>query len=232
MNGSLVSAATRQRVRDLATPVARGLGRLGLTPNALTVIGFLGTCVAAYAAATQAWVAAGILVLAFGIFDLFDGALARATGRATKLGAFLDSTFDRAGEAIVYVGVAIGCLANDFAVGAVLAATAMAAAFMVSYTRAKAESLGFTSGTGLTNVGLAPREVRTTVLAAGLVIAGLVGPVVDCYAIPESLRGCIWATARGEGATALAGTLGIITVLATLTAIQRILHVRAQSREG
>ena len=49
-----------------------------------------------------------MLVLAFGIFDLFDGTLARATGKATKLGAFLDSTFDRAGEAIVYLGIAAG----------------------------------------------------------------------------------------------------------------------------
>jgi CDP-diacylglycerol--glycerol-3-phosphate 3-phosphatidyltransferase len=158
VTGSFVSSATRQRVRDLATPIATALGRLGLTPNALTVIGFLGTCVAAFAAANQWWLAAGVLVLAFGIFDLFDGTLARATGRATKFGAFLDSTFDRAGEAIVYIGIAAGCLAAGFDLGAVLAASAMAAAFLVSYTRAKAESLGFTSGTGMANVGLAPRS--------------------------------------------------------------------------
>ena len=85
MSGSLVSPGTRQRVRDLATPVAKALGRLGLTPNALTLIGFIGTCLAALAAAFQLWLLAGLLVLAFGIFDLFDGALARATGRATKL---------------------------------------------------------------------------------------------------------------------------------------------------
>ena len=232
MTGSVVSPALRQRVRDLATPVAKGLGRLGLTPNALTMIGVLGTCVAAYAAATQAWLAAGILVLVFGIFDLFDGTLARATGRATKLGAFLDSTFDRAGEAIVYIGIAAGCLARGFNLGAVLAASAMAAAFMVSYTRAKSESLGFTPGTGMAAIGLAPREVRIAILALGMVVAGLVGPVVDCFADQESLRGCLWATSRGEGATALAVTLGLITILATITTVQRILHVRAQSREG
>jgi CDP-diacylglycerol--glycerol-3-phosphate 3-phosphatidyltransferase len=216
----------RQRVRDLATPVARLLGRLGLTPNALTVIGFLGTCVAAFASAQQAWLAAGILVLGFGIFDLFDGTLARATGRATKLGAFLDSTFDRAGEAIVYVGVAIGCIAGGFNAGAVLAATAMGAAFMVSYTRAKAESLGFTTGTGMANVGLAPREVRIAILVVGLVAAGLwsahqiwcvMGPC------PQPISG---------GILVLAGALALIAILATITTIQRTLHVRAQSREG
>jgi CDP-diacylglycerol---glycerol-3-phosphate 3-phosphatidyltransferase len=233
LNGSIVSPATRQRVRDLATPVARGLGRLGLTPNALTLIGFLGTCIAAYAAASRSWVAAGILVLVFGAFDLFDGTLARATGRATKLGAFLDSTLDRAGEAVVYIGVAIGCLQLDFTLGAILAAAAMGAAFMVSYTRAKAESLGFASGSGLTNIGLAPREVRIAILAIGLVLAGIAGPVVDCSnAAADQIRGCVHVTARGEGATAMTVTLGLITILATITTIQRILHVRAQSREG
>jgi CDP-diacylglycerol---glycerol-3-phosphate 3-phosphatidyltransferase len=233
MNGSIVSPATRQRVRDLATPVARGLGRLGLTPNALTIIGFLGTCVAAYAAANQWWLAAGILVLAFGIFDLFDGALARATGRVTKLGAFLDSTFDRAGEGIVYVGIAIGCLATQFNVGVVLAAAAMTASFMVSYTRAKAESLGFAPGTGLANIGFAPREVRLAILSIGLIVAAMVGPVIDCAEVPATtLRGCVWMTGRGEGATALTVTLGLIAFLAAVTAVQRTLHVRTQAREG
>jgi CDP-diacylglycerol--glycerol-3-phosphate 3-phosphatidyltransferase len=227
----------RQRVRDLATPVARALGRLGLTPNALTVIGFLGTCVAAFAAAGRWWLAAGILVLVFGIFDLFDGTLARATGRVTKLGAFLDSTFDRAGEAIVYVGIAAGCLAAGFDLGAILAASAMAAAFMVSYTRAKAEGLGFASGSGLASVGLAPREVRLAILALALIVAGALLQdgtlVVDCSIIPQdSLEDCLGDGVPLAAARVLALGLGAITILASITTLQRILHVRAQSREG
>jgi CDP-diacylglycerol--glycerol-3-phosphate 3-phosphatidyltransferase len=213
LNGSLVSPATRQRVRDVATPIARGLGRLGLTPNALTLIGFLGTCIAGYAAANQAWVAAGILVLVFGIFDLFDGALARATGRATKLGAFLDSTFDRAGEAVVYVGIAAGSIAGAYPQDALFAASALGASFLVSYTRAKSESLGFTAGTGMAAIGLAPREVRIVILAIGLILA------------PQVIGGM-------HGPAGMSGALGLITILATITTIQRILHVRAQSREG
>ena len=226
MTGSLVSPATRQRVRDLATPIATALGRLGLTPNALTLIGFAGTCVAALAAAWQWWLAAGVLVLVFGIFDLFDGALARATGRASKLGAFLDSTFDRAGEGIVYVGVAAGCLAAGFLDGAVLATAALAAASLVPYTRAKAESLGFATGSGMANVGLAPREVRLVILGLGLLGAGLLDPTL--VAFTYALDGGGLTTAG----TALAGALALITSLATITTIQRILHVRAQSREG
>jgi CDP-diacylglycerol---glycerol-3-phosphate 3-phosphatidyltransferase len=236
VTGSLVSPATRQRVRDLATPIATALGRLGLTPNALTMIGFLGTCVAAIAAANQWWLAAGVLVLAFGIFDLFDGTLARATGRATKLGAFLDSSLDRAGEGIVYIGIAAGCLAVGFSFGAIVAMTAMAGSFMVSYTRAKAESLGFSSGAGISNIGLAPREVRLAILSIGLMWTGLWPPLVAPERCTDSASGvqtCTYAlSAHPLGSNVLDVTLGLITILATLTTIQRILHVRAQSREG
>jgi hypothetical protein len=89
----------------------------------------------------------------------------------------------------------------------------MAAAFMVSYSRAKSESLGFSSGTGMANVGFAPREVRTVLLSLGLVIAGV---------IPATDVDTRWLV--------LVGTLGLIAVLATLTTIQRILFVYNQAR--
>jgi CDP-diacylglycerol--glycerol-3-phosphate 3-phosphatidyltransferase len=230
VTGSFVTPEARARVRGLATPVATALGRLGLTPNALTVIGFLGTCLAAFAAANQWWLAAGALVLVFGVFDLFDGTLARATGKVTTFGAFLDSTLDRAGEAIMYIGIALGCVAGFFDTGAVLAAAAMGAAFMVSYTRAKSESLGFTPGTGMANVGLAPREVRIAILVVGLFLTATSGAFVD----PACIGGgtCdIFMAPHVLGSTVLAATLGLITILATITAIQRILHVRTQARE-
>jgi CDP-diacylglycerol--glycerol-3-phosphate 3-phosphatidyltransferase len=236
VTGSIVSPGLRARVRDLATPIATALGAIGLTPNALTVIGFVGTGIAAIAAVYQQWVLAGVLLIAFGVFDLFDGALARATNRVSKLGAFLDSTFDRWGEGLVYVGIAWGCVEAGFTDGAVLAAAAMAAAFMVSYTRAKAESLGYASGSGLAAVGLAPREVRLVILAIGLVAAGIAGGVgpetlVTC---PANVGGCVdvLASLHRGGNGILGPTLGLITVLATVTTIQRILHVRAQAKEG
>jgi CDP-diacylglycerol--glycerol-3-phosphate 3-phosphatidyltransferase len=236
VTGSIVSPGLRARVRDLATPIATALGAIGLTPNALTVIGFVGTGIAAIAAVYQQWVLAGVLLIAFGIFDLFDGALARATNRVSKLGAFLDSTFDRWGEGLVYVGIAWGCVEAGFANGAVLAGAAMAAAIMVSYTRAKAESLGYASGSGLAAVGLAPREVRLVILAIGLVAAGIAGGVgpetlVTC---PANVGGCVdvLASLHSGGNGILGPTLGLITVLATVTTIQRILHVRAQAKEG
>jgi CDP-diacylglycerol--glycerol-3-phosphate 3-phosphatidyltransferase len=234
VNGSLVSPATRQRVRDLATPIAVALGRLGLTPNALTIIGFLGTSVAAAAAASQAWWVAGILVLVFGILDLFDGTLARATGRTSTFGAFLDSTLDRAGEAITYVGVAAGCLAAGFELGAVVAAAALGASSLVSYVRAKAESLAVAPPSGMASVGLAPREVRLALLAVGLLVAGVLGPVGPwTFVCPANqLVSCASPDAFQRGDLILGCALGLIAILATVTVVQRILQVRTQTREG
>jgi archaetidylinositol phosphate synthase len=236
VSGSLVSPELRTRVRGLAEPIARGFGRLGLTPNHLTLIGFGLAIVAAFAAASQDWLAAGIFVIVGGTFDLFDGALARATGKANKLGAFMDSVFDRWGEGVVYVGIAWGCAQAAFLEGSVLAATAMASAFMVSYARAKSESLGFTAGTGMASVGLAPREVRIAILSVGLIGIGLwgyIGPIgPTIWTCPGVLLSCVAPDIYVGGDIALAATLGLITILATVTTIQRILHVLAQAREG
>jgi phosphatidylglycerophosphate synthase len=222
--GSLVTPELRARVRGLALPIALGFGRLGLTPNALTVLGFGISVIAAIAAAQQTWIAAGLLVIFGGVFDLFDGALARATNKVSRLGAFLDSVFDRAGEAVLYLGIAIGSLTAGFNPGAVLAAAAMGASFMVSYTRAKSESLGFTPGTGMANVGVAPREVRLVILTIGLLFTGASGGLrsLDCGNL-FCVNG-VWF----DGDLPLAATLGLITILALITTIQRMLHVARQ----
>jgi hypothetical protein len=98
----------------------------------------------------------------------------------------------------------------------VLTGAAMVAAFMVSYTRAKAESLGFTPGTGMANVGLAPREVRIVILTIGLVAAGLLGTT--------------GAGSYPTGVVALEVSIGLIAILATITTIQRIVVTTRQAR--
>jgi len=221
--GSLVSPALRARVRGLALPIALAFGRLGLTPNALTVIGFGISVAAAFAAGFGAWIVAALLVVFGGVFDLFDGALARATNQVSRLGAFLDSVFDRAGEAVIYLGVIAASQAAGFTPGTLLGGAAMAASFMVSYTRAKSESLGFTPGTGMANVGVAPREVRLVILTIGLFLTGAYGGIVR----PVTIFGAVdpwWA-----GRPALAVSLGLVALLATITTIQRIVHVTRQS---
>ena len=216
---SFVSPEFRSRVRLIAVPVALLLGRLGLTPNAITIVGFLGTCVAAVAAASQAWILAGALVIAFGIFDLFDGALARATNQTSQFGAFLDSTLDRIGENLVYAGIAYGCAIAGFVPGVGLAALAMATASVVTYTRARAEAVGLHG-----EVGIAPRPERLVVLAIGLVLTGALGGlgVWDPFFFDRPL-GSI------PGAIALSIALGIIVVTCAITIVQRILHVQRQA---
>jgi CDP-diacylglycerol--glycerol-3-phosphate 3-phosphatidyltransferase len=217
VTGSFVSDDLRQRVRGLADPIAITLGRIGFTPNALTVIGFGIAVVAAIACALGSWLAGAALVLIGGVFDLFDGALARATGTASRLGAFMDSTFDRAGEAVVYLGIVYAAAAAGFPIGGLLAAAAMSAAFLVSYTRARSESLGFTPGRGMAAIGVAPREVRIIILTVGLAAVHTGGGLHEL--------------AGGDGRTPLAVTLFVIALIATLTVVQRILHVMNQARE-
>ena len=224
-----ISNDTRTRVKALFEPVALGLGRLGLTPDALTLIGFGITVIGAVLLAQQQWLVGGLFVLFGGVFDLFDGTLARATGRVSRLGAFMDSVFDRAGEAIVYVAIVIGSSRGHFELGAWFAAAALASAFMVSYTRAKSEGLGFTQGTGMAAVGIMPREVRLVVLTAGLIGAALLGGVMPVEMLGENLGLGVSVDATGSFFLLLA--LAVITIGATITTIQRILHVRNQARQ-
>jgi CDP-diacylglycerol---glycerol-3-phosphate 3-phosphatidyltransferase len=218
---SLVSNATRNRLRGYAVPFATALGRLGLTPNALTLIGFGGTAGAAVAAGLQAWLLAGVLVLAFGIFDLFDGALARATGKASQFGAFLDSTLDRAGENLVYAGIVVGAAWVHAYPVAFLAGLAMAFASVVTYARAKAEVIGLKG-----DVGVAPRPERLVLLAAGLVLAGIFGGVqpVEMFGRNEGLT----VGVDSSGTVLLSAALAIIAILSAITVVQRILVVRRQ----
>jgi phosphatidylglycerophosphate synthase len=203
-DGSLVSNDLRNALRARAEPLARGIGRLGLSPNALTLLGFVIAAAGGALAAGQLWLAAGIVATAGSAFDMLDGALARATGRASTFGAFLDSTFDRWGEAVVYAGIAAGAFAAGESLAGVLSALAMSSAFMVSYTRAKAESLGLHA-----EVGIAPRPERVVILGAGLLLCGLTG-------------------GPGQGPW-LQLALATLFVISTITVIQRILTVRTQS---
>jgi phosphatidylglycerophosphate synthase len=200
-----ISNQARDRVKGVFEPIALALGRLGWTPDALTLIGFAITGVGAGLVALQYWTLGGVVVFVGGAFDMFDGTLARATGRVSRIGAFVDSVFDRWGEALVYLGVVAGGVLAGHERVPILAAAAMGAAFMVSYVRAKSEGLGFTAGTGMAAVGIMPREVRLVILALGLILTD--GPDIK----------------------AIEFALAIIAIGSTITTIQRILHVRAQA---
>jgi phosphatidylglycerophosphate synthase len=219
-----ISNDSRARVKKVFEPIALGMGRIGLTPDALTLIGFAITVVGAVLVATQQWLLGGIVIFLGGAFDMFDGTLARATGKVSNLGAFMDSVFDRAGEVIVYVGIVVGLQELGILNGTVIAAAALGSAVMVSYTRAKSEGLGFTAGTGMAAVGIMPREVRLVILCAGLIAAGLLGTAP--YLVEDGAGGAAFPI----GASALFLALGVITIGSIITVIQRILHVRRQAR--
>lgn len=222
-----ISNDSRTRIKKVFEPIALGMGRLGLTPDALTLIGFAITVIGAVLISQQLWLAGGVVILFGGIFDLFDGTLARATGRVSSLGAFMDSVFDRAGEVVVYLGIVAGLQAVGIADGTLLAAAALGSAVMVSYTRAKSEGLGFTQGTGMAAIGIMPREIRLVILSVGLILAGLLGTTPDNSSCPT----CAGAMSFPLGASALFLALGVITVGATITVIQRILHVFRQANQ-
>jgi phosphatidylglycerophosphate synthase len=191
----------KQWTRRFAEGPALFLGRLGLTPDALTVIGsVLTACVGLLIA--QGWfVAAGLCLWLFSATDTLDGALARATGRVTVFGAFLDSVCDRTAEACVFFGVIWYYLWTANPLGLALAYVALIGSLMVSYARARAEGVGLQAA----DVGWFQRPERIITLGIGLILAAF---------IPIAL----------EVALALLAVLTIVTVL------QRVAHVARHAR--
>jgi CDP-diacylglycerol--glycerol-3-phosphate 3-phosphatidyltransferase len=158
--------------RTLASRSVTGLARTRVTPNALTVSGVSLCLVAALLVPFESrdkllvyWLGAGIFVLG-SILDILDGALARAGGKSSVFGAFLDSTTDRVGEGAMLAAIALvfARSGNDTAV--VFTIAGVAGSFLVPYVRAKAEALGLRG-----DVGLGSRAERVVVITAGLVLA-------------------------------------------------------------
>ena len=150
----------------LTQPVVRLLAKTSITPNTLTWFGFLLSAGATALIVTEHLFAAGFVVLAAGLFDMLDGALARITNRTTHFGAVLDSTLDRLAEAALLVGLLVIYARGGSTVGILLAGIALPGSLLVSYIRAKAESLGLEC-----QVGLFTRPERVVVLALGLLLS-------------------------------------------------------------
>ena len=188
-------AAIREALTTyLGRPVARLLARGGVSPNAVTLFGLLVAGVSALLLALGNLWAGGVVVLVSGVFDLFDGALARETGRATPFGALLDSVVDRFAEVVVLLGLLVYYLDRSSVEGSVLVYLALAASLMVSYVRARAEGLEVEC-----EVGVMTRPERVALLGGGLVL------------------GHWWSTG-------LLVILGVLAGLALVTTIQRVVH--------
>lgn len=168
----MLSDLLKLRIRKDMRHVGVALAGLGLTPNSLTVTGFLLNVVVAAVLAAGWYQIGGLILLPVAAFDMLDGAVARATDGGTNFGAFLDSTLDRYAEAVIFLGLLISYTARADALLNAAVVMALAGSLMVSYARARAEGLGLRC-----EVGLLPRPERIILLAAGL-ISGLAVPAI------------------------------------------------------
>ncbi len=158
--------------RGLASRSVVGLTRTRVTPNVLTASGVLLCGVASLLVLLEHrnellwyWVAAVVFVLG-SLLDILDGALARAGGKTTPFGAFLDSTTDRISEGFMLTAIAYVLATHHHPVFVAVAMAAVAGSFLVSYTRARAETLGLRG-----DVGVGSRAERVVVITGGLVLA-------------------------------------------------------------
>jgi CDP-diacylglycerol---glycerol-3-phosphate 3-phosphatidyltransferase len=158
--------------RTLASRSVLGLTRTRVTPNALTASGVLLCGIASVLVLFEDrnelvfyWLAALVFVVG-SLLDVLDGALARAGGKTTPFGAFLDSTTDRISEGFMLTAIAYVLARHHHPVFVAVAMAAVAGSFLVSYTRAKAEALGLRG-----DVGIGSRAERVVVITAGLVLA-------------------------------------------------------------
>jgi CDP-diacylglycerol--glycerol-3-phosphate 3-phosphatidyltransferase len=163
-------------VRRHAEALIAALGRTPLTPNQVTVVGLGLTFFASGLIAFGQLRWAGVVLIFAGTCDILDGALARTTNASYPYGAFLDSTLDRYSEGVVYLGLAAYFVSTDGPLQrwlVVATVAALAGSFLVSYVRARAQSLGFTCKSGLFQ-----RPERVVVTVIGLLIGGPVLYVV------------------------------------------------------
>lgn len=183
-------------------PLARGLLRLRVPPDAVTLIGTVGTCTGALVFFPRGEFLPGVLIIcAFVLSDLLDGTMARLSGTAGPWGNFLDSTLDRIADGAIFGSLVVWAATTQDGWVVAGALTAFIGGQVTSYAKARAESVGATA-----NVGIAERAERLIIVLAAALLAGFGVP----YVLP--------------GALALLGVLSVVTV------VQRMVHVRAQLR--
>jgi CDP-diacylglycerol---glycerol-3-phosphate 3-phosphatidyltransferase len=189
--------------QKVISPIAHLLIRLGVSPDAVTLVGTLGVCAGALVFFPRGDLLVGVLVItAFVFSDLIDGYMARLTGKVSRFGAFLDSTLDRIGDGAIFGGLALYFAGpGDSEVYLVLALVCLVMGGVTSYARARAEGLGFQA-----KVGIAERADR---LVAILVMTGLAA----IFELPILMHVTLW----------------VLAAASTVTVVQRIWVVRRQA---
>lgn len=184
-------------------PVVKPLAAAGVTPNMLTVLGLIGNAVAAYFAADGQFIVAGVIVLLASALDMYDGALARATGQATPFGAVFDATLDRISEALVLFGLLVYFSERGGRTEELLIFVAVTSSILVSYVRARGEIIGLTL-----REGAFTRFERVALMGIGLIVAGILDD-------DDVVTYILWALAA----------------LASFTALQRLAMVWLKTKE-
>src|SRR3954468_17348688 len=187
----------------ILSPVAHLLIRLGVSPDAVTLVGTLGVCAGALIFFPQGKLLTGVLVItAFVFSDLLDGTMARASGRVSKFGAFWDSTLDRVGDGAIFIGLALYFAWEEPSrVYLVLSLVCLLMGGVTSYARSRGETLGFS-----VKVGIAERADRLVAILAMTALS-------DLLDLPVLLYVGLWALALAS----------------TVTVAQRVWAVRKQA---
>lgn len=200
----IFSGAARTGVAHLVDPLARGLLRLGVSPDAVTLLGTLGVLAGAVGFGARGELVAGTLVVAaFAAVDMVDGAMARARGYSTRFGALLDSTMDRVADGAIFGAIGYWYATTGDRATVAAALTSLVAGQVVSYVKARAGSLGIDC-----DVGWVERPERLLLVGLGALGTGLGAG----WALPVAL----WALA----------------ILSLVTVAQRVVHVRRVDRRG
>lgn len=195
----------RAQLARFLDPLGRTLVRAGISPDAVTILGTLGVIAGSVLLVARGYLLWGLLVVALSVCtDMVDGAMARVKGVTNRFGAFLDSTMDRIADGAIFGAVAYWTATTGQPRAAAAALLCLVLAQVVSYAKARAESLGAEC-----DVGLAERPERLVLIGVAALLGGL--------DVPYAFEGILW----------------LLAALSAITVAQRVLHVREQLvREG
>lgn len=212
--------ALQQLIYKIINPIVHGMIKIGITPNIVTTIGFLGNLAGAvllvYAGMAEqtdlmfkliGW--AGGVILFSSLFDMMDGQVARIGNMASTFGAMWDSVLDRYSELVTLGGICFCLIEHDYLVGTILTFAALIGSLMVSYVRARAEGLGLEC-----KIGFMQRPERVVLTSVGLLVCGIVASTCDTISFDPMLI--------------LIVPMGFIAVFANITAFARVEYSRRQ----
>jgi CDP-diacylglycerol--glycerol-3-phosphate 3-phosphatidyltransferase len=200
----MLNVFARARLSRVLDPIGAALARAGVSPDVVTVLGTIGVAIGSLVFVARGELLIGTIVVALSVLtDMLDGAIARARGRSSKWGAFLDSTMDRIADGVAFASLAYWLASEGRGSTAAAALSCLVLGVIVSYAKARAEGLGLHA-----NVGIAERSER-------LIIAGI-GALFEIAGVRYAFEVVLW----------------LLAALAAFTVWQRMHVVWKQTREA